>query len=1242
MRFFFLSVFVFVTRIVLAQNVQVDPYTGSLHASIPLGTVSSGDIQVQIGLSYHTNGVKVTAPASDAGMDWSLIAGGRVTRVVRGLPDDIDESALGTYGRTGWLYGTNAQSIHNFTPTANLLDCNGVDYAFLDNVKYLKDTEPDLFSFSAPGLSGSFVYDKDLNRVPLPYQDLKIVVTRGATNLIESIEITDNQGIKYTFQKGLKVTRKSSLTFGENTPLQFLSEYNYYLKPVTFYESWDLTSITSPSGGSVTLTYSSTVRKRDSNKKFRAIGSSGNITDYYTTREDREDYPLQQITGRNSVATFAWDGGQINSITLTESSYNQSRKFNFKYKIAHCSDYNLADPEYHNVRPFLVDLSEEINCMRYPGYQFEYSGVSGAGSIASTEIPFDTDFKQDHFGYFNGSATSLATELYTNTVEGSNGERFRFEPASGYTLTASGGGRTVNATKVYSGTMSKITIPSGGVYDITFESNSYYDQTAAASINGGGVRVKTLKKGVNDPSSDFTETYTYTDATGQSSGRWLYRPMFAVPSGSSVMRFLENEAPVENIVYSRVTVAVTDRGKTVYDYFSPATYPLTSDTPDYTASVSRFTRSGGVCVGTDSRLTGYYSYPFAPNISFDFERGLESMITEYDETPKIVRKRIYTYERTTAPITTVYGLRFEEAAVGFVYSKYSILSNVKKRLKTEVSQVYDMNDVTNSKYIETTTTYTYNGNQMLREVATTNSDGVVKSNKFKYAKDYLATGTDQQSLMIASLNATNRHATLIEATTQVGSNYTGASLTMFNNTFGGSRVLPSEIRVLGDPTGFVESTIASNAFVSSNKYITTKQVDKYDDVGTAMIARDTRRTPRSVILGHKSTFPALDISNARTDEVVFADFEPNTSPSATYPAATNNTDVWAGRYSLNLNTGSSVTMSNVVRGQGRYYRFSCWVKGTSITNLNVQINGGTSTAVPYNQAGSWQFVDKRIDMNAITGAFSFALSATANVVIDNVVFYPEVANYTIYAHEPLFGRTAILDNRGVGQFTEYDVLGRPYRIRDQDKNLVKITDYHFMREVSIPTARITGSSSPLMGTATTYSIDLGCLTGSSYQWYVDGTAIGTASTLTYTFTENRDYVIKIAVNSNYGSVEDELVINPTPYFDVTKAQSGNTAISCFDGVRTVTYTLAGCYDTSLLTFEWHVVTGGVDSNVATDSGIAGRSRTFDLNTATSNVNIYAIIKTQCPVPGTSNADPIKFTAPAATYMRAAHIDGCDN
>ena len=145
------------TEFVRYERIPVSYFNGLPSIEIPIYTAETKDLHLPISLSYHASGIKVNQYPTAVGLGWSLNAGGGITRIVNGIPDEtcsqdiIDRSGTGFSGdadpgywfssrymdKDGWA---SEESLKNYAGIANLIDY---------------DTEPDEFVINAYGLCGS-------------------------------------------------------------------------------------------------------------------------------------------------------------------------------------------------------------------------------------------------------------------------------------------------------------------------------------------------------------------------------------------------------------------------------------------------------------------------------------------------------------------------------------------------------------------------------------------------------------------------------------------------------------------------------------------------------------------------------------------------------------------------------------------------------------------------------------------------------------------------------------------------------------------------------------------------------------------------------------------------------------------------------------------------------------------------------------------------------------------------------
>ena len=213
------------SNITNAINETVDLYTGRLNVNLPLYTLTSRDISVPITLSYNTTGAKVDEIAGWVGLGWTLHAGGAISRVMKGLPDEfLGKVTPNSYAIEGGE-GINAFGYINIKDREDGVILSQFDsYDELKQKKIVKygewqsitgfnigngfgfgeawDTQPDEFYFNFGNYSGKFVFDQYGNIQTIPHQNLKIQKTIDNSGDIPKIIIFmvfTPDGYTYTF-----------------------------------------------------------------------------------------------------------------------------------------------------------------------------------------------------------------------------------------------------------------------------------------------------------------------------------------------------------------------------------------------------------------------------------------------------------------------------------------------------------------------------------------------------------------------------------------------------------------------------------------------------------------------------------------------------------------------------------------------------------------------------------------------------------------------------------------------------------------------------------------------------------------------------------------------------------------------------------------------------------------------------------------------------------------------------------
>lgn len=1179
----------FITGTSAQNNVSVDPLTGRVQMSVPIWQISEGDISVPIGLGYSGGGVRVEQGEGSGGIGWNLTAGGAVSRQLRGLPDDYN--GISPDIRRGWLYNNNAQTIGSFNSTAdeNLNTCDDelVDYNFLDGLGFNQDTEPDVFNFYAPGLSGQFVFGNDGAIKVIPYQDLKITHTLNSAGAIGSITIQNNLGFTYFFSEVETSTRSAYVA--NSMSVDFLmTEYNQYQTPLTFYYSWKLSKITSPSGAEILFTHTLDDVK-SSIRKVTVYNEVDTTLTLYTIKDSYRQSRINQISSTLLAASFDWEENRISSISIRDNFSTDERNFNFYY--VSVKDYRDTG-FYATRRSFLEKIMQEENCITFPAYEFTYQGVSFGAK--TTELPWKNENMQDYWGYYNGTSSSKVPDIYVYNSQ-SNAEHLRLRPIPGQSEDQylDGANRVVGAPVIATGSIKTISYPSGSTTTLDYEPNSFFDELANDTVQGGGVRVKKITiSNFERGSDDIVSTYSYKQANGITSGQLTYRPVYAIKAGSTIMRTADDQAPEGEVLYSRTSVKQTGRGSTVYEFLIPAMYPATSYSTDWTASKSKIAREpqqqGMPCMALGNQTIGYYSYPFAPNRNYDFERGIIKKVSNYSESAVLVSERSFDYERLSTTAVSIKALKYDKvipsAESNFVFSPYQLLANVGKVMITETAVTAD--EITPANQITHITNYLYNTtHQMLESVSSTNSNGIIYKTKHLYAKDFNITSPDpskSEVVAIKSLNDNFRHGVPIETISyrKEGSTESviGASLNYYKDF--GDKILLDKSFGFPPIAGYTPTTVTgtTNQQLSHNtNYKESTRINSYNALGLPISTTDTRKNKAGIHYGYGNTVPVAMVANAIAEETVYDGFETPTSFNLSVSGSTTASPGWTGNSSLHVTSSNSLTRSGISKG-GSNYILSFWAKPNTTGQLDYLFTGGSgvSGSVPYISAGQWKYYEKVINISGVSSLFSFQLSSTVSADIDEIKLYPSHASMSSTTLKPLGGATSTTNDRGISGFKEYDEIGREKATLDRNKNLVQLAEYMYKKELSAPLLSNFSNDWPANQTLhlsddVTFTAPVNCI-DVTYLWTItssSGLITSTASSINYVFTEIGNHNIELTVTGSNGATSttvqslNSYCVEPESGGNITFGAVDQTISHCeVDGTRTISVVgLTGCHTT---------------------------------------------------------------------------------
>jgi hypothetical protein len=172
----------------------VDKSTGVPSIILPIYEINYGGIKVPISLSYHASGTKINEEESWVGMGWSLNAGGAITRVMKGRPDEL---------RYGFLdHDGYVPEEEDFNSRYHLDGCSLKDSLELMSSNQW-DFEPDIFYYNFANLSGSFWInnvDSTVKLRPGGKENFKFIAFSNSYGGAFSFKVTDTEGNIYIFE----------------------------------------------------------------------------------------------------------------------------------------------------------------------------------------------------------------------------------------------------------------------------------------------------------------------------------------------------------------------------------------------------------------------------------------------------------------------------------------------------------------------------------------------------------------------------------------------------------------------------------------------------------------------------------------------------------------------------------------------------------------------------------------------------------------------------------------------------------------------------------------------------------------------------------------------------------------------------------------------------------------------------------------------------------------------------------
>ncbi|MCV6631088.1 MAG: hypothetical protein OIF50_14645, partial [Flavobacteriaceae bacterium] len=510
-------------------EIPVGKYTGVANISIPIYNIEAGGLNIPLSLTYHSNGFRVNEEAGWTGLGWTLQGGGNIVQIINGTDD---------FGYYSSRLMPDFQNIASFLPQSVMGTCsnfyisariaggtgfggcsfyNGsvVNAIHPSFVKGIWDSEPDIFKFNVLGYSGSFILDwENETFVCLTDKTIKIFPNNHSSNKEPGhFWITVPDGHKFLFtlkEESIFVADGSQSTLGGGglnlSVLQERASRTYQLETILTNKGDVIKynyNLTDEIIGYPSISESISIFE----KKYPFEPPPINFLDYDIIKNtsllkqrysylSSIEFPEGEILFTTSdridlIGSKKLDRIEIKSVNT--SSIIKSFNFNYDYFIGHKlgSDFDADLNNYNNYvtktateKTYRLKLTslEEIG---KPQYLFEYN--------EKNLLPKKTSLASDYWGYYNGYLSNNRTfpNLY----------RFNFADENNYLDDYKDNNKGASLEHSKSAVLKKITYPTGGYTEFSYELNSF-DNYLAPSIDYS-IAPRSINIDTNPNTKDF-------------------------------------------------------------------------------------------------------------------------------------------------------------------------------------------------------------------------------------------------------------------------------------------------------------------------------------------------------------------------------------------------------------------------------------------------------------------------------------------------------------------------------------------------------------------------------------------------------------------------------------------------------------------------------------------------------------------------------------------------------------------
>lgn len=561
----------------------VSYYTGTPNTSIPLYEIDVDGFKLPISLNYHASGIRVDQEATWVGLGWSLDVGSRISRTANCTDDFLMGSVDPDHSFVNEGYYT--------APEQDLIFQTHYDPPYsptqgnFGNYNLIYDSEPDIFYYNLPGMSGKFLLDKSRGAVLFDKShNLKIEVIKSPGEV--RFKITDAEGNQYLYnqweitksysQQGyLNKNIHNSFTVYDNETLEYRNwnreDENIagFQNPYPMITSWCLSKIITKHGREINFSYVAETQNLPTQESCENYVRNGsNYLYYYKSKNFNYALRLSKIEGDFGRIEFncsersdiKGDSEKLDAISIYNSTNTLIKSFKFDYTYFN-DDYTGNLLYTHVFKRLKLNRVTEYSAANQPlngGYNFDYFQGS---------FPPKNSKNVDYWGFQNGKTYS---ENYYIGLKLNN-------------VNYPGVKKDANFDKAIIGTLKKITYPTGGTAEFKFESNTigspYFETHTYEPITAATSNIIKDLPVYNYYSSNAYEEYPLSQ---------IYNFQINVPTTLKITCSLENTTGLVDTDYNYHSAngsplgklrKITPTSSTLYTYECPYVFDSTTQYP---------------------------------------------------------------------------------------------------------------------------------------------------------------------------------------------------------------------------------------------------------------------------------------------------------------------------------------------------------------------------------------------------------------------------------------------------------------------------------------------------------------------------------------------------------------------------------------------------------------------------------------------------------------------------------------